>query len=535
MLMAVGHIYTSLALNIFSNNSRIRFITTSGKWNAGAEKAFINNVQFAVDIDTDGDSVPNMIDIDDDNDGILDAVEIQGGGKCAYGFFHMISGQLNMLDPSNGIYLNIGNEHMSINAMGYNENDGKLYAVARATGPDDYGNTVEDNDTLEIDRYSGKIRTIGTLGKTSNSGDVYDKVLYARNGSSGTVLRKWDIESKGLLAPTSGAGTKAVDFAMLEYNGKIMGYGVKGKNPVTLDRINITDDSTDSVAVTITPPPGGFDSAGWGAVFIADANTSNPKLYASNNDGYIYRIDNFRSGTPEAFFVYTSVKTNNNDGASCRNANQYAADSDGDNFPDYLDLDSDNDGIPDNVEAQPTSGTPGYVDPTPFVDSDADGLADQYDKTPTQGSGESVGLIPPDKDGDNKADFLDSDSDNDGYTDCEEGNKNMPTSGCPVSTVDDNGMVSWANTDTDYSDPNGNVDDPDPDGGGDLVDEVTGDHEAAYREFLCGKTEFQLSSYQWRLISVPCDANNVEIGTLFQNNSMGDLRQQLGNVRTGSQ
>ena len=217
-------------------------------------------------------------------------------------------------------------------------------------------------------------------------------------------------------------------------------------------------------------------------------------------------IENFISGTPNATLKYDIGKVNKNDGASCPNANATPANSDNDSIPDYLDLDSDNDGIPDNVEAQPTTG---YATPSGTVT--ADGLWDNY----------GTGLIPPDKDGDNKADFLDSDSDNDGYTDCEEGNKNMPTSGCPVSTVDDNGMVSWANTDTDYSDPNGNVDDPDPDGGGDLVDEVTGDHEAAYREFLCGKTEFQLSSYQWRLISVPCDANNVEIGTLFQNNSMG--------------
>ena len=83
------------------------------------------------------------------------------------------------------------------------------------------------------------------------------------------------------------------------------------------------------------------------------------------------------------------------------------ADTDGDGVYDYLDLDSDNDGISDNIEAQTTSG---YTPPS-GVDSDGDGLDDAY------GPG---GLTPVDTDGDGIADYIDTDSDNDGIDDVNE-------------------------------------------------------------------------------------------------------------------
>jgi len=174
----------------------------------------------------------------------------------------------------------------------------------------------------------------------------------------------------------------------------------------------------------------------------------------------------------------------------------HTPDTDGDGIPDYLDLDSDNDGIPDNVEAQSTSD---YQAPSGSVNSE--GIWDNY----------GSGLIPPDTDGDGIPDYLDLDSDNDGYTDCEEGNSNAD---CSNITVDANGMPSWLDTDNGgYDDPNGNVDDPKSD----LFNETGNTDEVGYREFLCGKTQYKLTAYQWRLISLPCDASNVDINTLFGN------------------
>jgi len=181
-------------------------------------------------------------------------------------------------------------------------------------------------------------------------------------------------------------------------------------------------------------------------------------------------------------------------------------DDDGDGIPNRLDLDSDNDGIPDNVEAQSTSG---YVAPS-GNDTDGDGLDDAYD--PDNGG---TSLTPPDTDKDGIPDYLDSDSDNDGYTDCEEG---LPDStggkSCPVSAsaVNANGVIDWADgTGGAYSDPNLKVDDP----SSDLFNETGDTSEVGYREFLCGKGRIYLTAYRWRLISLPCDTGNNEVQDVF--------------------
>ena len=90
-------------------------------------------------------------------------------------------------------------------------------------------------------------------------------------------------------------------------------------------------------------------------------------------------------------------------------------DTDGDGFADHLDLDSDNDGITDNVEAQTTAG---YLIPT-GLDSDGDGWMTPMTRRRPRCRG-SLGLNPVDTDGDGIADFIDTDSDNDGINDVDE-------------------------------------------------------------------------------------------------------------------
>jgi hypothetical protein len=134
-------------------------------------------------------------------------------------------------------------------------------------------------------------------------------------------------------------------------------------------------------------------------------------------------------------------------------------------------------------------------------------LDDAYD-TNTSSASASVGIVPQDSDGDHTPDMWDTDSDNDGYTDCEEGNDDA---NCSSITVGANGMPSWADDGDDYSDVNGNVDDITTD----LFNETGDTAELGYREFLCGKTEYQLTQRQWRMISVPCDTGTIAVKDLF--------------------
>jgi len=124
-----------------------------------------------------------------------------------------------------------------------------------------------------------------------------------------------------------------------------------------------------------------------------------------------------------------------------------------------LDLDSDNDGIADNVEAQTTAG---YIAPGNFTDLDGDGLNDVYDQdTSSKDTAKSVGLNPVNSDGDSMADFVDTDSDNDGREDWLESGR---------------ARIS----DATYQDVNGSIDNP----SSDLNNvEKPGTAEVDFREF----------------------------------------------------
>jgi len=132
-----------------------------------------------------------------------------------------------------------------------------------------------------------------------------------------------------------------------------------------------------------------------------------------------------------------------NDGILTENEN--LDDTDGDTLPDYLDQDSDGDGIPDNVEGQTTEG---YVPPT-GMDSDGDGLDDAYE------TDNSAGIVPVDTDGDNNPDYVDEDSDDDGVDDVIE-------SGLELTGIDsdNDGLDDGAEDNpTGYDDPNGTIND----------------------------------------------------------------------------
>ena len=121
-------------------------------------------------------------------------------------------------------------------------------------------------------------------------------------------------------------------------------------------------------------------------------------------------------------------------------------DTDADGISNHLDLDSDNDGIVDNVEAQATGS---YTAPA-AGDTDRDGLLDVYDEDIAVGNA----LAPVNTDATGDADYLDTDSDDDGVAD-------------NVEAFDANtdGFGVWdSDTDADITDESGYNVDADGDG-----------------------------------------------------------------------
>ncbi|MEW7280177.1 gliding motility-associated C-terminal domain-containing protein [Aquimarina sp. 2201CG1-2-11] len=186
-----------------------------------------------------------------------------------------------------------------------------------------------------------------------------------------------------------------------------------------------------------------FDDDNDGILDVDEANGNNPDGDA-DGDG----LPNFQDiednagqpGIPAGDGSTTDYTDANGDGIPD------VYDTDGDSIPNHLDLDSDNDGIPDNVEAQSTVG---YVAPSATVDGN--GVPDNYGGGFSTLQNSDALLTVSDA----VPDYLDNDSDNDGFSDTFEAGITLTG-----TDSDKDGLDNVSDTTGDYSDANGNVDVP---------------------------------------------------------------------------
>ena len=385
-------------------------------------------------------------DIDKDKDGIPDFVESNMSASFADANGN---GIINAYDPSYAGYVDNNNDFINddFQADGDSDNDG-IPNYSDATFPgriDTNADGVDDRFDTDLD---GKINMLDLDSDNDGIPDVVEAYGVDTNGD-GKIDTFNDTDGDGL--------TQSVDINNTGANNTGTGLGLPNLDGDGVP--NFLDIDSDNDGIPDVVEAGGPDTNNNGIIdgFIdangdglhdnyinatallttgADGNGDGkadsypnknkdrdflPNAYDidSDADGI---LDVIEAGLPDVAAPFGVV-----DGVIGANGWSVTVSSmpalnlrvtDGDAYPDYLDIDSDNDGIPDNIEGLSTVG---YKLPA-LPDTDGDGLADTYETAPSMSVFGGAGTGFYDHDGDGIPDYRDLDTDADGYLDIIEGN-----------------------------------------------------------------------------------------------------------------
>ncbi|WP_077402459.1 hypothetical protein [Cellulophaga omnivescoria] len=391
-------------------------------------------------LDTDNDGVFDHLDLDSDNDGIPDITE--AGGIDTDGDGHIDYPTPG--DPTSMIDTN---------------NDGFADEIATTPLPDEDSDNDGILDRLDLDSDNDGITDVTEAGGPDTNGDgiidtyatdtdndgLADSVDPVDATIPGTPLENPDTDGDGFddridtdsdndgIPDVTEAGGSDPD------NDGVIGSGViTDTDGDGLSDIVDTDDNTTTTTDDGTGsqlPINDFDGDNYPNHLDLDADNdgifdvyeAGNDALDTNNDGV---IDNNDTGFADA--------DNNGQADSSQGTTPLNTDANGN--PDFLDIDADDDGIPDNVEAQPTTG---YIAPADAFD--ANGVDTNYPN----------GLRPEDTDTDLTPDYLDTDSDNDGINDILEAGQGTILD--PLADADADGLND-AFDDTPGNDVNNDLD-----------------------------------------------------------------------------
>ncbi|MEW7290749.1 DUF7507 domain-containing protein [Aquimarina sp. 2304DJ70-9] len=475
------------------NENLYRVVVTDGTFLCGEVTS--GQARLLVDIDTDGDSIPDTVDIDDDNDGIpdlTDALTIDPAAPC-----FQLTPNVQGLVLESGVAGEIGAIYRSTNVLPptFPVTVDLLFAINDKTANAVLVNV--DDDTTRPTNWQPVIsNTLPTAGTTesiqfqlsfviSGTNTVftvprYGGIVLDIDGGPGDEII--EIASSNAFATNSPTNVNTFNIGggieRLTSNGAnfvdgsedpqgilYLGYTTGATLDIrfgtqTAGNKNFFFELGECAVLKLTTPileiPDGPDADGDGVPNHLDLDSDNDgiadvqeaglingtTLTDADNDGIIDGASNATVGSNGLFDDAETAPDSNT--ANYITSNTDLLDS---NF-DFVDLDSDQDGIPDNVEAQSTAG---YI--TPNGVSDTNGFDTAYG---------GLGIAPENTDGpaDTVPDYLDTDSDQDGVLDAVEG-FDTDADGVPdivPSGVDAefDGLDDAFDGTFGYGDPNGN-------------------------------------------------------------------------------
>ncbi|WP_157486483.1 T9SS type B sorting domain-containing protein [Maribacter forsetii] len=387
--------------------------------------------------DTDGDGIPDSIDLDSDNDGIPDIIE--AGGIDTDG-----DGHIDYPTPGDPTSMIDDND------------DGLADEIATTPLPDEDSDNDGIKDRLDLDADNDGIPDVIEAGGTDSNNDgiiddfatdtdndgLADSVDPVGPATSGTPLENPDTDNDGL--------DDRIDLDS-ENDGIPDVIEAGGTDPDNDGRIGtgtITDADNDGLSDLVDTDDNttGTLDDGLGTALPIDNfdgdSVPNHLDIDSDNDGITDTteaggLDVNGDGVVDGFD--DTITTDGWDDATATSPLPIP-NTDGAGGANYLDIDADDDGIPDNVEAQTTSG---YIAP------------DETEATNGLDSNYPVGLTPEDTDNDLTPDYLDADSDNDGINDVFEAGQGTIVD--PLADADNDGLND-AFDDTPGNDVNNDLD-----------------------------------------------------------------------------
>ncbi len=391
-------------------------------------------------IDTDNDGIPDSVDIDDDNDGILDTVE--GSSACVGGTVgspFTSLGQARSVTSAGVYFFDLNGDTFStyVDANGYVQ-----VAIDFGNGDDDLPQTTAlTNSTRGIlnptvlaeltDANEARIsHSGGNLDVTTTNATILSRITtntaLNRGLTDNAINDSWvGTEASALTIDStcdfSGATSlqnviifvcndsgmrwlPVIDFQRIRNASGDFPGEIANTESFTLwvrgnfDSTCLVDDDNDGIPNSLDQ-----DSDGDGILDIIESQASTGAIALSG-------VDSDMDGLDDAFDATPTTGANESNGTTPIN-------TDTDTNPDYLDIDADNDGIPDNVEAQSTQG---YTAPSGTVGFNGVDTAYENNDTFT-----ATGLTPVNFDGTDEPDYRDTDTDNDGVTDSNEGLTNI--------------------------------------------------------------------------------------------------------------
>lgn len=374
--------------------------TTSVPRQSGIQFSCLDNfvnpqtITFNTDIDSDGDGYPNRVDIDADNDGIPDNVEAQ----TTDGYIAPLLADED-LDGLDNAYEGSGNA-------------GLTPVNTDETDEVDYLDLDSDNDLVPDNNEGNDFDFDGIPDQTftgnDTDGDGLDDGYEGSDINDGFDANDEINDPEDDLPDTD--GTEDVNYRDLDDDGD-------GMNTPDEDADGDGDPTNDDTDGDGTPdyldPDDGPDTDGDGVPDLTDLDDDNDGILDMDEDPNLDEDDNPLTDP---------------------------LDTDGDGTPNHLDIDADNDGIPDNVEAQTTEGyiAPNEDDEATYAANNGLNSAYPDGLTPINHDGEDTpDYIDLDSDNDSVPDnnegndfnfdgipdqtFLGTDADSDGLDDGYEG------------------------------------------------------------------------------------------------------------------